>query len=294
VLIRTRVIINIDETGVATVLDPPKIEAKKGTKQVGQSVSAERGSMITVVMTVSATRHALPPDYIFSKAKFNDTLMIGAPFGSLGLVNSPTSAWIHSMLFVKILEYIKKYSRCSNEEKIILLMDNHESHCSFEAVKYAKENKINKRIILVTFPPHSTHRLQPLDVGIFGPFKSKIKTSMNDWMAMNPGKTLKIYDLSHLTKEPFIQSFNQHKATKTFKKSGLWPFSRLVFTDEDFAAPYVTDRPNLEQGFPAPPIHENPDASVGYIQTLTTSVEQPQILPTSLSPTLNTESGKSR
>lgn len=44
-------IYNVDETGVATVLEPPKVVAKKGTKQVGQSVLAERGSMITVVMT---------------------------------------------------------------------------------------------------------------------------------------------------------------------------------------------------------------------------------------------------
>jgi len=101
-------------------------------------------------MTVSATGHALPPAYIFPRARWNDTLMIGAPSGSLGLVNSPTSAWINSTLFVKVLKHIKKYSRCSNEDKIILLMDNHESHCSYEAVKYAKN------IVLVTFPPHSS------------------------------------------------------------------------------------------------------------------------------------------
>jgi len=110
-----------------------------------------------------------------------------------------------------------------------------------------------------------------------------MKISMNDWMAMNPGKTLKIHDLSHLTKEPFIQSFNQHNITKAFKKSGLWPFSRLVFTDEDFAASYVTGRPNPEQVFPAPPAHEN----------LGAFAEQPQILSRSLPPTLHTESGKS-
>jgi len=245
--------------------------------------------MITVVMTVSATGQALPPAYIFPRARFNDNLMIGSPFGSPGLVNSPTSAWINSILFVKVLEHIKKYSRCSNEDKIILLMDNHESHFSFEAVKYAKENGI----ILVTFPPHCTHRLQPLDVGIFGPFKSKMKISMNDWMAMNPGKTLKIHDLAHLTKDPFIQSFNQHNNTKAFKKSGLWPFSRLAFTDVDFAASYVTDRPNPEQVFPAPSTHENPDTFAEQSLILSTSVEQPQILSTSLSPTLHIEPSKS-
>jgi len=74
-----------------------------------------------------STGHALPPAYIFPRPRWNDTLMIGAPFGSLGLVNSPTSAWINSILFIKVLEHIKKYSKCLNEDKIILLMINHES-----------------------------------------------------------------------------------------------------------------------------------------------------------------------
>lgn len=236
-------IFNVDETGVSTVLDPPRIVAEKGTKQVGQCVSAERGQMITLVMTVSATGQVVPPVFIFPRARMNDVLMIGAPQGSLGLANSTTSAWINSALFVKVLEHIKKFTRCTIDDKIILLMDNHESHCSFEVVQYAKENGI----VLVTFPPHCTHRLQPLDVGILGPFKTHVKTAQNDWMTNNAGKTLKIHDIPNLVKEPFQLAFNMRNITSAFKKTGLWPFSRLVFTDEDFAASYVTDRPQPEE-----------------------------------------------
>jgi len=58
------------------------------------------------------------------------------------------------MLFVKVLEHIKKYSRCSNEDKMILLMDNHESNCSFEAVKYAKGNLLHFRHIALIACSH--------------------------------------------------------------------------------------------------------------------------------------------
>jgi len=153
------------------------------------------------------------------------------------------SAWINSNLFVKVLEHIKKTTRCTIDDKIILLMDNHESQCSFEVVKYAKDNGI----VLVTFPPHTTHRLQPLDVGVLGPFKSIVKIAQNDWMTNNPGKTLKIQDLPNLVKEPFQLSFNLRNITSAFSKTGLWPFSRLVFTDDNFAPSYVTDRPEPEE-----------------------------------------------
>ena len=36
--------------------------------------------------------------------------------------------------------------------------------------------------VLLTFPPHYTHRLQPLDVSVLGPFKQKLSVPQNDWL----------------------------------------------------------------------------------------------------------------
>ncbi|KAG8222718.1 hypothetical protein J437_LFUL001888 [Ladona fulva] len=48
----------------------------------------------------------------------------------------------------------------SKEERIHLLLDNHGSHLSVEAL-----NKVSKPgIVTVTFPPHTSHKLQPLDL----------------------------------------------------------------------------------------------------------------------------------
>ncbi|CAI6373585.1 unnamed protein product [Macrosiphum euphorbiae] len=101
----------------------------------------------------NAVGQSLPPVFIFPRVRMSDLLMILAPEGSLGLPNSTQSAWINSVLFVKVLEHNKNHIRCTKEDKILLLMDNHESHCSLEAVTYAKENGI----MLVNFPPHCTH-----------------------------------------------------------------------------------------------------------------------------------------
>lgn len=45
----------------------------------------------------------------------------------------------------------------------LLLVDSHSNHINMKFIDYADRN----RIILVVLPLHSTHRLQPLDVGIF-------------------------------------------------------------------------------------------------------------------------------
>jgi len=49
----------------------------------------------------------------------------------------------------------------------LLLCDGHDSHVSAEIVAYCLRN----RIILTLLPTHSSHLLQPLDVGIFAPLK---------------------------------------------------------------------------------------------------------------------------
>lgn len=41
-------------------------------------------------------------------------------------------------------------------------MDNHETHVSIQAITKAKENGI----VLLTIPPHTSHKLQPLDMGV--------------------------------------------------------------------------------------------------------------------------------
>ena len=47
----------------------------------------------------------------------------------------------------------------------LLIVDGHNSHLNIRFINYADQN----RILLAFLSPHSTHRLQPLDVGLFGP-----------------------------------------------------------------------------------------------------------------------------
>jgi hypothetical protein len=50
-------------------------------------------------------------------------------------------------------------------------MDGHDSHVALEAIKQAHEFGL----YMVTFPTHTSHALQPLDVFCFKPFKITFK-----------------------------------------------------------------------------------------------------------------------
>ncbi|XP_022909090.1 uncharacterized protein [Onthophagus taurus] len=222
-------IYNFDESGISTVLNTPRVLAEKTQKQVGQLVSAERGELVTFGGFICANGNTIPPLFVFPRVHYKDHFIDGAPEGSLGVATK--SGWINSVIFLDVLKHMQRHTVCSKENPILLLCDNHESHVTIDAINYARENGI----IYLSFPPHTTHRLQPLDVGVFGPFKSKLKTAFNDWHVSHPGKSLNIYSIPKLAKLAYFQSFNGKNITAAFEKTGIWPFNKLVFSDEDFA-----------------------------------------------------------
>ena len=71
--------------------------------------------------------------------------------------------------FLKVLQFFVNFTRRSNDRKVLLILDNHQSHISIEATTFAKENGI----VHLTIPPYTFNKLEPLDLTVFGPFKTK-------------------------------------------------------------------------------------------------------------------------
>jgi len=57
----------------------------------------------------------------------------------------------------------------------LLICDGHDSHISPKFVRHC----IDKNIFLLLLPPHSSHLLQPLDVGVFRPLKAAMTTQLD-------------------------------------------------------------------------------------------------------------------
>ena len=55
-----------------------------------------------------------------------------------------------------------------------------------EVIKLAKENDIH----LLCLPAHTTHLLQPLDVGVFRSLKGNFSKMCKQFLAVNPGQVI--------------------------------------------------------------------------------------------------------
>ena len=104
-------------------------------------------------------------------------------------------------------------------------MDNHISYLSIEAINMAKENGR----CLLTFPPHCSHNLQPLAIGMYGPFKRYYFLFCDSWMISNPGKPLSIYEVAELSGHAFPRAFTIENITSFFRCSRIHPFNPDVF-----------------------------------------------------------------
>ena len=174
---------------------PGKVVTARGQKQVGSITSDERGELVTLVYTVSATGDTIPPIFIFPRVHYHDHFINTAPHGSVGAANK--SGWINVASFPDYLTHVVQNTRCTKEKPILLIMDNHETHVSLAAVDLAKANWI----VLLTIPPHTSHRLQPLDRTVYGLFKTAYSVAMEGWMRSHPGRTVTIFDVPQFNRQ---------------------------------------------------------------------------------------------
>ncbi|XP_043212195.1 SH3 domain-containing protein C23A1.17-like [Amphibalanus amphitrite] len=228
---------NVDETGVTTVQKPPQVVTARGSRQVGSLTSAERGELVTVCAAVSACGNTVPPMLIFPRVRYQPHFVRDGPPGCIG--SAYPSGWMTKENFKIFLVHFVKHTRCSKERPVLLLLDNHESHLGVEAVTYAKENGV----VLLSFPPHCSHKLQPLDRSVYGPLKRYLGCAQANWLRNNRGRTMTIHDIPGVLRDAWASASTQANITSGFRVSGIVPLNPEVFCEADFCPSQVTDRP---------------------------------------------------
>jgi len=228
---------NVDETGITNVHKPCKILASKGVRQVSKITSGEKGATVTVTCAMSAAGQFIPPMVIWPRKRMVDALMKGTPPGSVGTVSD--SGWTDCSIFVKWLQHFISVVKCSHENPAILIVDGHNSHKSLAAIDVARDHGIT----MITLPPHTTHRLQPLDVTFFKSLKANYNQAADNYMTSNIGKRITFYEMGDLLGKAYGKSASVERAVRGFEHTGIWPFDEAKFTDDLFAASNVTDEP---------------------------------------------------
>ena len=114
---------------------------------------------------------------------------------------------------------------------VLLIQDGHSSHVSIQLIEMAHENNV----CLLCLPTHTSHILQPLDVGVFKSFKSNFNKACGNYMKQNPGRVITADVLASLVGQAYPITFTPVNVLSGFKKTGIYPFNPSSVDDRQLA-----------------------------------------------------------
>lgn len=162
---------------------------------------------ISLLACISAIGTALPPALIYrGEAKFlQDSWFDDFKADDEAFFATSANGWSSDALGLNWLEQV--FDRCTKQKpgrnRRLLIVDGHSSHVNMRFIEKCDE----LRILLLILPPHSTHRLQPLDVSLFSPLATYYTEELNQFFFNSLG-------MSYISKRAFWSIFRPawHKA----------------------------------------------------------------------------------
>ena len=212
-------IYNCDETGISFVHKPGKVVTEMGRRNVYALTSAERGKTHTVLACVSASGYVLPP-------MVPETVKEGAIPDTFFATSE--SGWINSELY---LEWFRFFLEHIPPTRPVLLKDGHASHTTIEEIELARASNVH----ILCLPAHTTHVLQPLDVGVLKSFKSHFSKACSKYMSQHLGIVVTTDKLAFLVAEAWPHSFTSVNIMSGFKKTGVYPLNPGEVSDRQLA-----------------------------------------------------------
>ena len=175
---------------------------------------------VTAHLCVSAAGRFIPTMLIFPGSLPHREYKDGVP-GNWHFATSD-NGYMDKELFAVWFERIF-IPNCGRARPVVLIMDNHGSHISIPVIELA----IKESITLIGLPAHTTHIMQPLDVGIIGPLKDKVTSIATNLGFVNKslviGKAKMPIGLNHA-----IDQTTPFSVKEAFRKAGLHPIDKTV------------------------------------------------------------------
>jgi hypothetical protein len=221
-------IYNVDETGffIGIASESKRIFSKE-SHEIGSpkphlhDINCER---ITAIACICADGSKLPPGLIYQSAasKIQDTWLqdFDSEDHNCFFTSSP-SGWTNDDVCLAWLRDVfdRETKPKARGRWRLLFVDGYGSYVTMKFLDYCEENKI----LLATYPPHSTYTLQPLNVGIFSPLSKAYDDEVETFLHASQG-------LNTITKREFFGLFWKawNKAVSPANIEDSWRATGLV------------------------------------------------------------------
>jgi hypothetical protein len=192
-----------------------------GSERRGRPKTVQPGNRewVTAIAAINAAGWSVPPFLIFAGRYHLSAWYEEAEIPRDWVIAVSDNGWTNNELGVEWLKHFNAHTKTRVVgARRLLVLDGHESHHSLEFQELCKENNI----YTLCMPPHSSHLLQPLDVGCFSPLKRAYSREV---------EALIRHHINHITKLEFLpafkaaydRSFTSTNICSAFRGAGLVP-----------------------------------------------------------------------
>jgi len=121
-------------------------------------------------------------------------------------------AWVES------IAYLQKDGRYT-----LLIYNAYRSYLSLAVLEFFAANNI----VVYALPTHTSGKTQPLDVVIFGVFKSYLRDILLSAVAVHQLHTYTMYEYCSAITAAWYKAFTRSNIQASFERAGIWPFEPL-------------------------------------------------------------------
>ena len=218
-------IYNFDETGFAMgMIATARVVTQAERQSRPNLVQPGNREWVTAIETISASGWVLPPMVIFAGKTHRTNWFEDTNLPSDWMIGVSPNGWTTDELGFEWLQSVFEPNTKDRTKGVyrLLILDGHGSHLTPRFDQYCQDHKI----IPLCIPPHSSHILQPLDVGCFSVLKRSYGHQVEQLMRVG---------IDHIDKSDFLISYNQARTEtykedtirNAFKASGLVPYDPI-------------------------------------------------------------------
>jgi len=215
-------IYNFDETGFAMgVASTSRVVTASDRRGKPHQLQSGDREWVTSIEAINATGWSLPPMVIFKAKVHLSTWYANNNVPADWTIALSDNGWSSNELGYKWLTEVfepNTLHRTVGSHRLLIL-DGHGSHVTPQFDLFCKEHLI----ITLCMPPHSSHLLQPLDVGCFSALKRSYGAEVSSLLRLGVNHVDKA-DFLHLLRIARNKALSAQNIIQSFAATGLVPF----------------------------------------------------------------------
>jgi hypothetical protein len=228
--INDRDIYNFDETGFALgIASTSRIITSVDRRGKTRAIQQGDREWVTAIEAIGTGGFVLPPMVIFAGKLQQRIWYEYSTIPANWMIAISDKGWTTNDLSIRWL--MKIFQPITQQRQVgvyrLLIMDGHESHANPRFDAYCRDHKI----ITLCMPPHSSHLLQPLDIGCFSALKKRYGDLIQEKMRLGVNYIDKA-EFIPLLKQVRDQAYTAENIASGFTKTGIYPFNPRKVLDD--------------------------------------------------------------